>query len=88
MPLDSGTRNRVLHGIPSSSRTARIMVAPLPVYPVMETRVIMICGTLILAGSLMALQKPPNKAAPATAAERVTLRDGSVSSPGWTSPPT
>jgi hypothetical protein len=54
----------------------------------METRVIMICGTLILAGSLMALQKPPNKAAPATAAERVTLRDGSVSSPGWTSPPT
>jgi len=38
----------------------------------------MICGTLILAGSLMALQKPANKAAPATATERVTLRDGSV----------
>src|SRR5271165_851040 len=54
------------------------MVAPLPVYPVMETRVIMICGTLILAGSLMTLQKPANKAAPATAVERVTLRDGSV----------
>ena len=38
----------------------------------------MICGTLILAGSLMALQKPAIKAAPATATERVTLRDGSV----------
>src|SRR5271157_4431441 len=44
----------------------------------METRVIMICGTLILAGSLMALQKPADKAAHAAATERVTLRDGSV----------
>ncbi len=38
----------------------------------------MICGTLILAGSLMALQKPADKAAHAAATERVTLRDGSV----------
>jgi len=37
----------------------------------------MICGTLILAGSLMALQKPADKAH-AAATERVTLRDGSV----------
>jgi hypothetical protein len=54
------------------------MEVSLPVYPVAETRVIMICGTLILAGSLMALQKPAQKAAPAAATERVTLRDGSV----------
>lgn len=38
----------------------------------------MICGTLILAGSLLALQVPPVKVAPATAVDRVTLRDGSV----------
>ena len=38
----------------------------------------MIFGTWILAGSLMALQKPADKAAPATAAEQITLRDGSV----------
>ncbi len=38
----------------------------------------MICGTLILAGSLMALQKPADKTAHAAATERVTLRDGSV----------
>ncbi len=38
----------------------------------------MIFGTWFLAGSLLALQKPADKAAPATAAERITLRDGSV----------
>ncbi len=36
----------------------------------------MICGVLILAGSLMAFQKPPEQAA--AVADRVTLRDGSV----------
>ena len=36
----------------------------------------MICGALILAGSLMAFQKPPEQAA--AVADRVTLRDGSV----------
>ena len=36
----------------------------------------MICGALILAGSLMAFQKPPDQ--PAAVADRVTLRDGSV----------
>jgi len=38
----------------------------------------MICGTLILAGSLMALQQSAAKPAHAAATERVTLRDGSV----------
>ncbi len=38
----------------------------------------MFWGTLILAGSLMAVQKPADKATPLTAAERITLRDGSV----------
>ena len=38
----------------------------------------MICGTLILAGSLLALQKPADNAAPSAATERVTLRDGTV----------
>ena len=38
----------------------------------------MICGTLFLAGSLLALEQPVGQAAPATVAERVTLRDGSV----------
>ncbi len=38
----------------------------------------MICGALILAGSLMALQKPAEKVGTAAASERLTLRDGSV----------
>ena len=45
-------------GFPAAHAIARIKVVRLPVYPVTETRVIMICGTLILAGSLMAVQKP------------------------------
>ena len=68
----------MLRGIPTSSRTARIIVASLPVYTGMETRVIMISGSLILAGLLLAFQQPAGKPAPPTAAERVTLRDGSV----------
>ena len=38
----------------------------------------MICGTLFLAGSLLALEQPVGQAVPATVAEHVTLRDGSV----------